>query len=91
MHLKATANQYFALMSLKFIFATKGRSQYYRGETMERRDFIKSAVASAVTAGATLNVLGQAQSPARVSSPLLVRCRPTCNIVTWGALERRFR
>src|ERR1700691_62242 len=41
-----------------------------KGETMERRDFIKSAVASAVTAGATLSASGQAQSPARVSSPV---------------------
>src|SRR6202167_3996456 len=37
---------------------------------MERRDFIKSAVASAGTAGATLNASGQAQSSARVSSPV---------------------
>lgn len=37
---------------------------------MERRDFIKSAVASAVTAGATLNPSGQAQSPARISNPV---------------------
>jgi aryl-alcohol dehydrogenase-like predicted oxidoreductase len=37
---------------------------------MERRDFIKSAVASAVTVGATLNTSGQAQSAARVSSPV---------------------
>src|SRR5580658_8576963 len=40
-----------------------------RGEAMERRDFIKSAVASAVT-GATLNASGQAQSPARIGSPV---------------------
>src|SRR5258707_1376991 len=37
---------------------------------MERRDFIKSAVASAVTAGATLSDSGQAQSSARGSSPV---------------------
>jgi len=35
---------------------------------MERRDFIKSAVASAVTAGAPLGVSGQAQSAARISN-----------------------
>jgi aryl-alcohol dehydrogenase-like predicted oxidoreductase len=37
---------------------------------MERRDFIKSAVASAVTAGATLSDSGQAQSSARTSNPV---------------------
>jgi aryl-alcohol dehydrogenase-like predicted oxidoreductase len=37
---------------------------------MERRDFIKSAVASAVTAGGTLNASGQAQSPAGISTPV---------------------
>jgi aryl-alcohol dehydrogenase-like predicted oxidoreductase len=37
---------------------------------MERRDFIKSAVASAVTAGATLDAAGQAQSPARIGNPV---------------------
>src|ERR1700685_1901580 len=36
---------------------------------MERRDFIKSAVAS-VTAGATLSASGQAQSSARISNPV---------------------
>jgi uncharacterized protein len=41
-----------------------------RGETMERRDFIKSAVTSAVSAGATLNASGQAQTPAHTSSPV---------------------
>ena len=37
---------------------------------MERRDFIKSAVASAVTAGAPLGVSGQTQSSARISNPV---------------------
>src|SRR6202021_392498 len=41
-----------------------------KGETMERRDFIKSAVASAVTASATLNASEQAQSPARIGNPV---------------------
>src|SRR6204780_257665 len=41
-----------------------------KGETMERRDFIKSAVASAVTAGSTLSTSGQAQSSARIGSPV---------------------
>jgi uncharacterized protein len=41
-----------------------------RGETMERRDFIKSAVASAVSAGATLNASGQAQTPAHTGNPV---------------------
>src|ERR1700722_2214534 len=41
-----------------------------RGETMERRDFIKSAVASAVTAGARPNASGQADSPARIGKPV---------------------
>src|ERR1700761_8477422 len=42
----------------------------FRGEIMERRDFIKSAVASAMTAGATLNASGQTQSPAHASNPV---------------------
>jgi hypothetical protein len=58
---------------------------------MERRDFIKSAVASAVTAGATLSASGQAQNSPRISNPVLFQCRPTCNTVTWGAPGRRFR
>src|ERR1700721_1648755 len=37
---------------------------------MERREIIKSAVVSAVTAGATLSTSGQAQNPARVSGPI---------------------
>src|SRR5258708_8809737 len=37
---------------------------------MERRDFIKSAVASAVTAGATLSDSGQAQTSAHSSNPV---------------------
>jgi aryl-alcohol dehydrogenase-like predicted oxidoreductase len=37
---------------------------------MERRDFIKAAVASAVTTGARLSASAQLQSPARVSSPV---------------------
>ncbi len=37
---------------------------------MERRDFIKSAVASAVTAGARPNASGQAESPARIGNPV---------------------
>ena len=37
---------------------------------MERRDFIKSAVASAVSAGATLNASGQAQTPAHTGTPI---------------------
>jgi aryl-alcohol dehydrogenase-like predicted oxidoreductase len=37
---------------------------------MERRDFIKAAVASAVTVGATLNASGQPQSPARAGNPV---------------------
>src|SRR5580658_1379771 len=37
---------------------------------MERRDFIKSAVASAVTAGATLNASGQTPTPARIGNPV---------------------
>jgi uncharacterized protein len=41
-----------------------------RGEIMERRDFIKSAVASAVSAGAALNASGQAQSPAHTGNPV---------------------
>jgi hypothetical protein len=36
---------------------------------MERRDFIKSAVASAVTAGGTLNASGHAQSAGRTNNP----------------------
>src|ERR1700727_3397226 len=47
-----------------------------KGETMERRDFIKSAVASAVTASATLNASGQAQSPSRIGSPVSRRMSP---------------
>src|ERR1700722_18275888 len=42
----------------------------HRGETMERRDFIKSAVASAVTAGARNNASGQVESPARLGNPI---------------------
>jgi uncharacterized protein len=41
-----------------------------RGEIMERRDFIKSAVASAVSAGAALTASGQAQSPAHTANPV---------------------
>jgi hypothetical protein len=37
---------------------------------MERRDFIKSAVASAVSAGAPPSGSGQAQSSVRVSNPV---------------------
>src|SRR5258707_15562918 len=37
---------------------------------MERRDFIKSAVVSAVTAGATLSGSGQAQTSAHSSNPI---------------------
>ena len=37
---------------------------------MERRDFIKSAVASAVTAGARNNASGQVESPARLGNPI---------------------
>src|ERR1700729_1643183 len=40
------------------------------GEIMERRDFIKLAVASAVSAGATLNASGQAQTPAHTGNPV---------------------
>jgi hypothetical protein len=58
---------------------------------MERRDFIKSAVASAVTAGGTLNASGQAQVRAEPTIQALGRWRPTCNTVIWGAPGRRFR
>jgi uncharacterized protein len=37
---------------------------------MERRDFLKSAVASAVTAGAALGASGQAQNSARIKNPV---------------------
>jgi aryl-alcohol dehydrogenase-like predicted oxidoreductase len=40
------------------------------GETMERRDFLKSAVASAVSAGAALSASGQAQDSARINNPV---------------------
>src|ERR1700729_1648260 len=40
------------------------------GEIMERRDFIKLAVASAVSVGAALNASGQAQSPAHTGNPV---------------------
>jgi hypothetical protein len=48
---------------------------------MERRDFIKSAGASAVTAGATLNASGQAQSPARIGNPV---SRPMSPVIRYG-------
>ena len=51
---------------------------------MERRDFIKSAVAS-VTAGATLSASGQVQSPARVSNPV---SRPTSPEMQYRDLGR---
>jgi len=53
---------------------------------MERRDFIKSAVASAVT-GATLNASGQAQSPARIGNPV---SRPMSPDIRYG-LRSRYR
>ena len=37
---------------------------------MERRDFLKSAVASAVSAGAALSASGQAQDSARINNPV---------------------
>jgi hypothetical protein len=58
---------------------------------MERRDFIKSAVASAVTAGATLSDSGRRKARPVAATRSLVQCRQTCNTVTWGAPGRRFR
>src|ERR1700691_172396 len=41
-----------------------------KGETMEPQSFFKAAVASAVTAGATLSASGQTQSSARIGNPV---------------------